>query len=114
MVTDMLSAYSQLNTEDRARVAGAITATQAPLISERLLGSVSGKKILFSEEFEVPLDLSSGAHKFQAHPDVRSLMDLGLYLPLTLFSAKAMREIHLTSIPREQITVNVGKPQSAL
>ena len=51
MVTDMLSAYSQLNTEDRARVAGAITATQAPLISERVLGSALGKKILFSEEF---------------------------------------------------------------
>lgn len=109
VVTDMLSAYSQLSPDDRARVSGAITAKQAPLIPEKLPLSASGKKILFSEEFEVPMDLSGGAHKFQAHPDIRTLMGFRLYLPLTLFSAKAMREIHLTSIPREQITVNGTK-----
>lgn len=108
--TDFLAAFKELSDAERKEVQRVINARHgAKQASQRSalvdIDSEGTSSLLFSEEAEEVLTDSFGPKAYKLHHDVRRLVELKVYLPISLFLNKSISDISLTSIPRETIVV---------
>lgn len=112
-VVDFLAAFKELSQADKDKISSLIGAHHAAKVaapenldhSLNVIATGGASNLLFSDDVEEDIVDSHGPKPYKLHHDIRKLVELRVYLPLSLFLNKSIEDITLTSIPRETIVV---------
>lgn len=111
---DFLAAFKELSALEQSevqRIIGAHPSAKSVSLRSSLVDTAAEgtSSLLFSEEAEEVLTDSFGPKPYKLHHDIQRLVELRVYLPISLFLNKSISDISLTSIPRETIVVKGTK-----